>query len=181
MIFFYKRDKMSLNRESIFKELEKAFTGDPSKRHSTIREYWQLSPEEGINKAREYLRNTKVGQDASSSDSIWWAYEGDITLASCLISIFSHLRRGYKIFPPIAKADEKVLMNKQADLLIWSKNLVSDHIHEYDANCIHKAQSIGNQSKCKIGKIDYAGLYHTICSVCGDDQFGNPFYDLIEK
>src|SRR5438445_13775650 len=119
MIFFYKRDKMSLNRESIFKELEKAFTGDPSKRHSTIREYWQLSPEEGINKAREYLRNTKVGQDTSSSDSIWCAYEGDITLPSCLISIYSHRRRGYKIFRPIAKADEKVLMNKHTDSILW--------------------------------------------------------------
>jgi len=166
-----------LSREGIFKQLEEIYTGSPSERDDTIREYWNLSPDRGLKKSMSYMRRAKGGRENAGSDSAYWSYEGDVALASCLIAIFKHLRRGKKEFPPIPVSESGFLMDRQGDLILWAKNLVSDHVHHYEA-CTHKSMSKGSHLKCKVGKIDYGGLLHDVCSKCGDDQWDNPFESL---
>lgn len=170
-----------VNRETIFRQLEEAYTGSSSLQHSTIREYWNLPPDKGLVKARAYMETARKGLDNARSEFSAWSWSGDVTLASCLIALYYNIQKGRENFPPVPKVEGELLMNKEADLLVWAKNLVSDHIHRYDTTCTHEYQSAGNQPKCTRGRTEFGLSIHAICSICGDDEFSNPFENFEDK
>lgn len=112
-----------MNREQVFLRLEEIFTGEPRKQHGTIREYWSLSPQEGLAKAEAYLKSSWEAQDGSRSDWAYWMYEGDLTLAAVLIGVFKRLAAGKQDFPEPPDRAGAMLMDRTAALQEWAANL----------------------------------------------------------
>jgi len=112
-----------MNRDELFELLELQFTGKKGKKHITIREYWNLPPEEGLRKAEKYLEDSNIGQDNCQSDWAYWVYEGDITLATILTEVFKALKTGIKDFPNPPDVRGDFLMDKADTLQKWAEGL----------------------------------------------------------
>jgi hypothetical protein len=112
-----------MNREQLFVKMEQVFTGKEDEKHSTIREYWNLDPEAGYLKADQYLKESKSAQDSCQSDWSYWAYEGDITLATVLRAVFAYMKSGHTEFPELSQGGSPFLMDRTSCLQQWAGKL----------------------------------------------------------
>ena len=114
-----------MKKEEMWKMLHQVFTGKENETHSIISKYESVgNPEKGLQKAQEYLKSARRGQESCRSDWSYWAYEGDITLATILVAIFKKLMEDTDYeFPDIPGVQGKMLMDKVDDLKGWAEAL----------------------------------------------------------
>ncbi len=160
-----------MTKDEVFAQLREAFKLD-----STLKKYKSLEPLEGLTEAVKYWDWAKGMQDRTTSDSKWWAYENEKTLAYVLMGIFCWRLLGHDDFPPLPEASqttEEVLGDPHALLCLWSRCLPSDHVHKWE-NCHHHGTTNKSPShpKCKATRQkEWGGFYHQICGVCGEERF----------
>lgn len=161
-----------MNKDEVFKLIHSTFTGSPGKEHITIKEYEGLSPQDGLRKGLEYLERAKKGVENAGSDMGYWMWRGDESLAHVLIGVFAHLVSGHEDFPLLPDVENKVLMDKQAALSEWARDLLSDHQHIWE-NCQHTraTDKYPTHPACKQGQVEWGGLYHLVCAICGEDKY----------
>lgn len=115
-----------MNRDQLFDALDEVIVGKKGERSSVLKEYRDLSPADGLKKAKEYLEQSRGAQEKAGSDLFYWLYEGDITIAQVLMAIFTALEQGREDFLPFPSVEDMVLMDKQASLVLWAKNLLAE-------------------------------------------------------
>ena len=157
-----------MTKDEAFAELRQAFKLD-----STLKRYESLEPLEGLTEAVKYWDWAKAIQDRATSDKMWWAYENEKTLAYVLMGMCCWQLLGHDDFPPLPDVSQEVLSDAHAHLCLWSRCLLSDHVHIWE-ECRHAGTMNGYPShpKCKVtGQSEWGGLCHQICGICGEERY----------
>lgn len=112
-----------MTKDEMFEALHLAFTGKSGKKNDKLARFQELPPKEAAEEARVYLAWAVRRQDKASSDLMYWAYEGDKTLAKVMVAVFSAIDAGVEEFPPLPKTEGRVLMDKTGLLQDWADSL----------------------------------------------------------
>ena len=112
-----------MNRIALFQQLHRVVTGKPDKISATVKDFEGLNADIGLRKAKNFLKTSERGQENCTSDWAYWAWAGDIALATTMIAIFEAIKRGVTEFPKIPDLEGKVLMDKIAYIRQWADSL----------------------------------------------------------
>jgi len=156
-----------MTESEAFANLAEAFGLD-----DVLARYRPLGALDGLKEAVSYWNWAKRMQDGTNAGAAWWEYENHKTLAYVLMGLYCWRVLGHDDFPPLPDADPDVLRDRHALLCLWSRSLILDHVHRWQA-CDHlgtKNQSI--HPRCQMaGQPTSEGLSHIICGVCGEERF----------
>lgn len=80
-----------MDRKGLFERLHHLFRWGDRTTNSTVAKFEDLTPEEGLAKAKKDLEWAKNGQDKCTSDWSYWSYDKSIALYTVMITVFEML------------------------------------------------------------------------------------------
>jgi len=155
----------------------------PEGRRGMVSDYFDVVPEAGFKKAREWL--DRVDNSLKTADTrgrvygAWWDTYNEQAIARCLVAVFYSLSKGKDAFPPLPILGSDDVAARVPKLTDWAVQLITGHKHSWEG-CLHGPSAASGSSKeCRDNHIYIGGVLHEVCTACGSqDHDSSVLYGL---
>ena len=108
-----------------FSMLNEIITGEKNKQSKSIAKYYNLSPEEGLKMAQEYLVGASNSERNARSELGGWEAASNVAVAKVLVAFFTAKAKGIELPPLPEKSKNGVLMDNIDYLEKWANSVIA--------------------------------------------------------